>query len=91
MQATTLLIRENPEWFRIIDSLELEGTFKGHLPRNKQGRAQLDQVAQSLLQPDLESLQGRGIRRLSGQPMPQGLHILPSCINLPQENLLSCH
>ena len=30
----------------------------------------LDQVAQSLIQPDLEHLQGRGIHSLSGQPVP---------------------
>ena len=37
----------------IIESLELEGTFKGHLvqlPCNEQGHAQLDQVAQSPVQ-----------------------------------------
>ena len=36
---------------RIIESLELEGTFKDHLvqlPCNEQGHAQLDQVAQGL-------------------------------------------
>jgi len=39
----------------------LEGTFKGHLaqPRcNEQGHLQLDQVAQSPIQPDLECFQG---------------------------------
>jgi len=38
---------------RIIEPLELEGTFKGHLvqlPCNKQGHAQLYQVAQGLIQ-----------------------------------------
>ena len=36
----------------IIESLELEGTFKGHLvqlPSNEQGYAQLKQVAQGLI------------------------------------------
>ena len=45
--------------FRITEPLELEGTFKGHLvqlPCNEQGHAQLDQVAQGLIQPRLESL-----------------------------------
>jgi len=45
--------------FRITEPLELEGTFKGHLvqlPCNEQGHAQLDQVAQGLIQPHLESL-----------------------------------
>jgi len=48
---------------RIIESLELEGTFKDHLvqlPCNKQGHTQLDQVAQGLIQPYPESLQGWG-------------------------------
>ncbi|KAK4822001.1 hypothetical protein QYF61_006615, partial [Mycteria americana] len=51
----------------------LEGTFKGHLvqpPCNEQGHPQLDQVAQSPIQPDLECFQGWGIYRLSGQPVP---------------------
>ena len=55
---------------RIIESLELEGTFKGHLvqlPCNEQGRAQLDQVAQGLIQFHPESLQGWGIHHISGQ------------------------
>ena len=40
---------------------ELEGTFKGHLvqfPSHKQGHQQLDQVAQSPMQPDLVSRDG---------------------------------
>ena len=46
---------------RIIESLELEGTFKCHLvqlPSNDQGYLQLGQVARSLVQPDLGCLQG---------------------------------
>ena len=42
--------------FSVIESLELEGTFKGHLvqlPCNEQGHAQLDQVVQGLIQPCL--------------------------------------
>ena len=62
---------------RTIESLELEGTFKGHLvqlPCKEQGAPQLDQIAQSLIQPLLESLQGRGI---SGQSVPMPHH--PRC------------
>ena len=61
--------REN----RIIESLELEGTFKGHLvqlPCNEQGHVQLDQVDQGAIQLDLECLQRWGIHHLSGQPVP---------------------
>jgi len=48
----------------------LEGIIKGHLVpllRNEQGHTQLDQAAQSPIQPDLECLQGWGIHYLSGQ------------------------
>jgi len=44
--------------FRIIKSLELEGTFTGDLvklPCNDQGHPQLNQVAQGLIQPHLKS------------------------------------
>jgi len=46
-----------------MESFDLEGTFTGHLvqlPCNKQGYLQLDQVAQTPIQPDLERLQGWG-------------------------------
>ena len=49
---------------RIIELFEFEGTLKGHLvqlPCTEQGHLQLDQVAQSPIQPDLECLQGWGI------------------------------
>ncbi|KAK4816838.1 hypothetical protein QYF61_023902 [Mycteria americana] len=39
-------------------------------PCNEQGHLQLDQAAQSPIQPDLECLQGWGIYHLSGQPVP---------------------
>lgn len=45
---------------RIIECLELGGTFKGHLeqyPYNNQGQAQLHQFVQGLIQPCLPSLQ----------------------------------
>jgi len=48
---------------RIIESLELEWTLKCHLVQlscNEQGHAQINQVAQGLIQPHLESLQGQG-------------------------------
>ena len=49
------------KYHRITISFELEGTLKGHLvqlPCNEQGHLQLEQVAQSPVQPDLECLQG---------------------------------
>ena len=58
------------EWFG------LEGTFKGHLvhpPCNEQGHLQLEQGAQSPVQPALECFQGWDISHLSGQPVP-GFH-----------------
>ena len=58
---------------RIIESLELEETFKGHLVQlscTERGRAQLGHIAQSLIQPGLEYLQGWDIHLLSGQPVP---------------------
>jgi len=48
------------EFHQIIQSFQLEGTLKGHLVQllcNEQGYLQLDHVAQSLVQPDLERLQ----------------------------------
>ena len=55
------------------EQFELEGTFKG--PVYEQGHLQLDQVAQSPIQPDLECLQGWGMNHLSGHPVP-----VPHCI-----------
>ena len=52
---------------------ELEGTFRGHLdqPRcSEPQHLQLDQVAQSSVQPDLKCFQGWGMYHLSGQPVP---------------------
>ena len=57
------------EMHRII---ELEGTLRGHLvqlPCNGQGHLQLEQHAQSPIQPYTEHHQGWGIHHLSGQPV----------------------
>jgi len=61
----------------IIESLELEETLKSHLVQllcNEQGHLQLDQVAQSPIQFDLECLQRWGIHHISGQPVPAPHH-----------------
>ncbi|KAK4818441.1 hypothetical protein QYF61_013128 [Mycteria americana] len=71
-----------------------DGTFKGHVvqtPCNEQGHLQLDQVAQSPIQPDLECFQGWGIYHLSGKSVPVFQHshckkILMSSLNLPSFN-----
>ena len=61
------------------------------------GTPQLDQAAQGLIQPGLESLQGRGINHISGQPVPVPTTLsvkdffLISNLNLPSLNLkLKC-
>ena len=62
---------------------KLEGTFKGHvvqLPCSEQRHVQLDQVAQSLIQPHFENLQGWGINHISRQPVPVPHH--PHCKRL---------
>jgi len=58
---------------RTIERFGLEWTFRGHLaqpPCSEQGHLQLDQVAQSPIQPGLEYFQGWGLHYLSGQPVP---------------------
>jgi len=58
---------------KIIESFEFKRTFKGHLLQllyNEQGHPQIDQVAQSLIHPGLESLQGQGTPYLSELPAP---------------------
>ena len=79
-----------------MESLELEGTSKGHLvqhPCSKQGHPQLGQVVQGLIQSDLESCQGLDINHISGQPVPVLHHphwkrvFLISNLNLPSSSL----
>ena len=55
---------------KITECLGLEGIFRGHLaqpPCSEQGHLQLDQAAQSPVQPSLEWFQGCGLHYLSGQ------------------------
>ena len=47
------------EIHRVIKWVELEGTLKSHLVQPPCNELQLDQVAQSPIQPDLECLRGR--------------------------------
>jgi len=65
---------------RIIECFGLEGTFRCHPaqpPCSEQGHLQLDQVAQSPVQPGLGCFQGWGLHCLSGQPVPVFQH--PHC------------
>jgi len=62
------------------ESSELKGTSKGHLFQLPCNAPQLDQVAQGLIQPHRESLQGWGISCTSGQPVPSPHH--PHCERL---------
>ena len=66
--------------YRIIEQFGLEGTFKAHLVHpscSEQGHLPLDQVAQSLIQPDLKCYQGWGIHNFAGQPVALFHH--PHC------------
>ncbi|KAK4831876.1 hypothetical protein QYF61_019888 [Mycteria americana] len=77
------------------------GGLRGREPEKKSslGHLQLDQVAQSPSQPDLEWFQGWAIYHLSGQPVPVFHHphgkkkvFLGSSLNLPSFSLpLSYH
>ena len=60
----------------IIESFELEGTFKGQLVQLR-GTPTDTSGAQSPVQTDLECLQGRSIHHLSGQIAPEPHH--PYC------------
>lgn len=60
-QTSLKLVEEPCPAHRIIDSFELEGTAKGHLVQplcSDQGHLQFKQVVQSLVQLDIECLQG---------------------------------
>ncbi|KAK4810053.1 hypothetical protein QYF61_005116 [Mycteria americana] len=66
-----------------VHGCDIGNTGKGHL--------QLDQVAQSPIQPDLECFQGWGIYHLSGQPVPvlHHPHLLKGCNkDSPESSLL---
>lgn len=52
----TSLLQMQSQNYGVIESLELEGSFKGllvQLPCSEQGHAQLNQVAQGFIQPCL--------------------------------------
>ena len=58
-----------PKDSRVVEWFGLEGTFTGHLVQTtckEQGYLQLDQVAESPVQPDLERFQRWGIYNISG-------------------------
>ena len=85
--ADCLLWNTWPQWdpqnHRITECFGLEGMLKRHLlqhPCNEQGHLQLDQVAQSPVQPGLECFQGWSIYHLSGQPVTVLHH--PHCKNI---------
>jgi len=62
---------------RIIKWFGWEGIFEGHLVQptcEDQGHLQLDQVAQSPIQPNLECSRVWGTDHLSGQPVPEFHH-----------------
>ena len=89
------LLQGAKENHRLTECCGLEGTFRGHLiqpPCHGQVHLPLDQVAQVLVQPDLECFKGWGIHHLSGQPVP-GFHhphckkCLTSSLNLPSFSL----
>ena len=70
------------EWFG------LEGTFKGLVqpPCNEQGHLQLGQVAQGLVQPDLECFQGWGIFHLFGQGLVPGVQGVSNMGNVTRDD-----
>ena len=71
-----MLIKNSNFTLKRYYDIELERTFKGHLvqlPYNEQGHLQLEQAAQSPIQPDLECLQREGIHCFSRQPVPAPL------------------
>jgi len=82
---TSLKMFKFEQFHRIIECFGLEGNFRCHLaqsPCSEQGHLQLDQAAQSPIQPGLECFQGWGTYHLSGQPVtvfhhPHGKKFLP--------------
>ena len=78
-------LENNGEYHRIIESLELEGTFKGHLvqfPRNEKGYAQLNQcnyLAQSHLRQKSNCMDRRAGFQVN------------VCLHLPAEVNLQSH
>ena len=71
---------------RIIERLGLERIINFQPPCFRQGcqplDQALDQIAQGLVQPGLEHLQGWGIHSPSGQPIPTSHHPLRSVLRL---------
>ena len=70
--ASGFLAATVPQNHGIIKCFGLEVTFSGHIdhpPCSEQGHLQLDQVAQSPVQPGLECFQGWGLHYLSGKPV----------------------
>ena len=77
ISKTALTHQQHLAQTRVIEPLELEGTFKSHLAQlsyNEWGHPQLDQIAQSLVQPPPENLQRWGIHYICGQPVPVPHH-----------------
>ncbi|KAK4828015.1 LOW QUALITY PROTEIN: hypothetical protein QYF61_022792 [Mycteria americana] len=58
-------------------------------PLQEQGHLQLDQVAQSPIQPDLEYLQGWGLHYLSVQPLPAPFKYWKAAVRSPHSLLFS--
>ncbi|KAK4831029.1 LOW QUALITY PROTEIN: hypothetical protein QYF61_014917 [Mycteria americana] len=84
--------------FPLWNSLGWKGPLKviySNPPCNEQGHLQLDQVAQSPIQPELECFQGWGIYHLSGQPVPAAIRspwsLLFSRLNKPNSLSLSSY
>jgi len=74
------------EFHGITELFELEGNLKCHLVQllcNEQGHLQLDQIAQSRVQPVLERLQGWGIHHLSGWLVPPPNLCQFQCLPIP--------
>ena len=64
------------EWFRLEGTPRVKFQFPSHRQGHQPPELVLDQVAQGLVQPHLEHLQGWHIHSLSGQPVPVPHHSL---------------